>query len=365
MTKYRGVRIQTDYDHESVLDKKSVVDYEYFQKKLIDWFLDAGKDPENGEGYSKSTVEPAMYRIDRFFRFIWNSSETGYTTWPTQDQATEYLKYIAIQEYENSYKKGIEKALKMLFKYQHHVRETPEWDCKLEFKVSSNNPPEEYLTEMELVALRRVAHDYGSIPSYSNLSPLDRDRWKSYLAQQFGIPKTEVDKNDWEKANTWKFSSLVCTAIDAGLRPNEIENATLDWLDLENNVLQIPKADGGTDEWIVSIREETARALKKWVEERQHYEKYDDTDLLWLTRRQNPYQSNSLNYLLENLCDEAGIESDDRQISWLTLRDSVGKHMADAGDIELVREQLRHESCYTERRYGSDVEKRRKILERI
>lgn len=136
--------------------------------------------------------------------------------------------------------------------------------------------------------------------------------------------------------NSWKFSSLVWTAIDAGLRPNEVDQATVSWLDLENNVLQIPKGDESDEEWIVSIRNETSRALEEWLKERAHYEKYNDTDMLWLTRRRNPYQSGSLNYLLRELCDIARSESQNRQITWLTLRDSVGEHMAEEGDIELV-----------------------------
>ncbi|MCW8173229.1 hypothetical protein D8S78_19730 [Natrialba swarupiae] len=40
---------------------------------------------------------------------------------------------------------------------------------------------------------------------------------------------------------------------------------------------------------------------------------------------ENPYQSNSLNYLLRKLCDIGEIDDDGRQITWLTLRDTVGK----------------------------------------
>lgn len=365
MAKYREIRLITEEPEDSFLNEKQLLDYKYHQIQLIDWFLDEGKDPENGEGYSKNTVEPAMYRIDRFYRFIWRTSGHTYTTLLDHDDAADYLRYIALQDYENSYKKGIEKAVKMLFKWNHHIRDLPKWDCKFSFQVPASEPPAEYLTEMELVKLREAAREHGSIPSYSNLSPLDRDRWKSYLADRFEIPKSEVDKSDWERAHSWKFPSLVWTAIDAGLRPNEVEQASVEWLDLENNVLQIPKDDESDEEWIVSIRKETSRALEQWLKERRHYEKYDETDLLWLTRRENPYQSNSLNYLLKKLCETAGIDVAGRKITWFTLRDSVGKHMAEVGDIELIQEQLRHESRHTERRYDAGVEKRRKMLDRI
>ncbi|TYT63880.1 site-specific integrase [Natrialba swarupiae] len=312
-------------------------------------------------------MEVAIYRIDGFYRYVWSELENGYTLLVDAEHADRYLQHVALQDHENSYKKGIEKALKLLFKWKHHIKGAPEWEPEFSFTVSEEDSSlEDCLTRTEMAMLREAALEYGSIPSYTSLSPDERDRWKEYLAQRFGVPKSEIGTDDWKRADSWKYPSLIWTTLDTGLRPDEVERAKTFWLDLENGILQIPNEEVSSedDQWIVALRPQTTRALENWLEERAQYSKYDDTDLLWLTRKKNPYQSNSLNYLLRKLCDIGEIDDDGRQITWLTLRDTVGKHMAEDGDLEHVREQLRHTSSHTVRRYGSAVEKRKRILER-
>jgi site-specific recombinase XerD len=58
----------------------------------------------------------------------------------------------------------------------------------------------------------------------------------------------------------------------------------------------------------MSLRHDTAEYLAHWLEERELYEKYDDTDQLWLTRHGQPYQGSSLRYVLNAVKDEAGID---------------------------------------------------------
>jgi integrase len=89
-------------------------------------------------------------------------------------------------------------------------------------------------------------------------------------------------------------------SLDAGLRPVEVKRASLDWIDTDNSVLRIPKQDSAKsrDNWIVSIRDRTATFLDRWCAERGNYDKYEDTDKLWLTRERNPYGSQALRYVL-------------------------------------------------------------------
>jgi len=49
--------------------------------------------------------------------------------------------------------------------------------------------------------------------------------------------------------------------------------------------------------------------LDNWIKEREYYSRYDDTDLLWLTERGNPYSTQSLKYWFDKMIDEADISS--------------------------------------------------------
>jgi hypothetical protein len=62
------------------------------------------------------------------------------------------------------------------------------------------------------------------------------------------------------------------------------------WVDVANNMLRIPKEESSKNEenWAVALTDRTVGALERWLEERKMYEKYDDTDALWLTRDGNP-----------------------------------------------------------------------------
>lgn len=65
------------------------------------------------------------------------------------------------------------------------------------------------------------------------------------------------------------------------------------WIDTENGVLRIPKEDSSKnrDNWVVGLCEQTSEMLARWLDQRETYDKYADTDAIWLTREGNPYQS--------------------------------------------------------------------------
>lgn len=173
---------------------------------------------------------------------------------------------------------------------------------------------------------------------------------------------------DWERANGWKFTSLVWTSLDAGLRPVEVERATTAWVDTANQALRIPKeeASKGTENWIVGLTDRTATALSRWIDEREVYDRYDGTDTLWLTREGNPYRSSSLRNLLERLYERAGIPTANRKVSWYAIRHSVGTYMTHKEDLGAAQAQLRHQSEQTTMKYDqTPVEKRRDALDRM
>jgi integrase len=364
MKTHRGITTVSDKT-ENRLRERQIVFFEDEQKELVDWLLDSGKDPENDIGYSKATVKTALYRIDKFHRYAWDEYVDGFTTVIDQSYAEQYLRDLARQDYENSYKKSFEKALKLFYKWRHHERGADEWELDWGFETQNTNTKDDELNRAEISALRGAAVEYDSLPTYSNVSPSERDRWKEYISDQLGKKKSEVTKRDWEQADSWKVPSLVWTALDAGLRPDEIERATVSWVNLDEGIIQIPKDDDPGDSWIVALRGQTVRALESWLEERQCYNLYEDSDKLWLTRQGNPYRSGSLNYLFKQLSEIANIDTSDRRITWTSLRESVASYLADSADAPLVQEQLRYDSERSVERFESSVEKRKSILERM
>nr|WP_169302447.1 site-specific integrase [Halorientalis salina] len=256
----------------------------------------------------------------------------------------------------------------MLFKWRHHEHGVSKWEPSIRFSEESSTKPRDYVTPREREQIRNAALEYGSVPSYSNLTPPERDRWKAYLAQRFEKPKSDVTPADWDRANGWKIPSLVWASLDAGLRPIEVSRATTSWVDIENGVLRIPKEESAKsrDNWIVGLRDRTTTILEKWLDERTAYEKYDEIDLLWLTREANPYTSQSLIYVLEQLCRIAEIETENRQMSWYAIRHSVGTYMTREEDLAAAQAQLRHKSPETTMKYDqAPVEDRKDALNRM
>ncbi|MEF8976449.1 MAG: site-specific integrase [Halapricum sp.] len=306
--------------------------------------------------------------MDIFYRWVWEEYD-GYTTNVTHEHADAFLKHLAYEDRSDADRSNHLKALKMLYKWRHHEQGRDQWDPALQFSDSTGTSnPRDYLTRDERSKVREAALEYGSVPSYNNLSPSERDQWKAYLAQRFEKPKSEVTPEDWDRANGWKIPSLVWTSLDAGLRPIEVGRATVDWVDIENSALRIPKEESSknTDNWIVGLQDRTADVLDRWLDHRDVCERYDDTDKLWLTQRGNEHSSHSLKYLVNKLCDIAGIDTGDRSMTWYSIRHSTGTYMTREEDLAAAQAQLRHKSPETTMKYDqTPVEDRRNALNRM
>lgn len=166
----------------------------------------------------------------------------------------------------------------------------------------------------------------------------------------------------------WKFTSLVWTSLDAGLRPVELGRARTSWVDTENGALRIPRAESSKNagNWTVGLTEWTSTALSLWLEQRQRMPCYADAEQVWLTRRGNPYGSKELGRLLRRLCDQAGISHEHRRMSWYAIRHSGGTYMTKERDLAAAQAQLRHRSPETTMQYEDvPVEDRRDALENM
>jgi integrase len=147
-----------------------------------------------------------------------------------------------------------------------------------------------------------------------------------------------------------------------------VERATVHWVDTENSVLRIPKEDSSKnrENWTVALQDRTATFLKRWLEERKQYDMYHESDKLWLTRFGNTYGSSSLIYTLERLCEEAGIDTENRKISWYAIRHSVGTYMTHVEDLGAAKAQLRHKSEKTTMKYDqAPIEERQDALDKM
>ena len=352
---------------EEYLNHKQLLDYRSERESCLSWLLGLGKNPEKGEGYAVGTVKPRSYRMDQFYRWVWEQ-EGGYTANLTHEHADAWMSHLAQEDYSSTHKTNCQKSVKMLLKWRHHERGGSEWDPTIRFSENSGSNPKDYLTREERTQIRDASLEYGSIPEYSNVTPAERDRWKRHLAQRFEKPKSEISQADWERANSWKIPSLVWVSLDAGLRPIEVERASEGWIDIENSVLRIPKDDSAKsrDNWIISLRDRTATFLDRWLAERDQYPKYDETTTIWLTREGNPYTSQSLRYLLHRLCELSGIDTQHRQMSWYAIRHSVGTYMTREEDLAAAQAQLRHKAPETTMKYDqTPPEDRQDALDRM
>jgi site-specific recombinase XerD len=349
------------------LREKELIDYRNHRAEFIRWLIHLGKDPEMAEGYSRDTITNTAYRTDQFCRWAWEQAG-GYTLSITHDHADEYMEELLYTDDSATHKANTQKAIKRYFRWLAHEKNADQWDSERSFSNSSESGPQEYLTTDERKQVREAALKYGSIPNYSSVSPEKRDRWKAHLAQRFGKSKSEITPEDWQRANGWKFTSLTWTSLDAGLRPVEVERAKVSWVDVENGVLRIPEEDSAKNEgnWVVGLTGRTVDGLDRWLDEREQYERYEARDELWLTREGNPYQSHSLRRLLLKLCDDAGVPTTNRKMSWYALRHSLGTLMTHERDLAATKAQLRHKSEQTTMQYDNvPVEQRREALERM
>jgi integrase len=330
--------------------------------------LDEGKDPARGDGYAHSTATMRAYRLDKFYRDVWNA-ERRYTEDITTAHADAWLEHIDEQEYTESYKAACSKALVTLFEWKAAESNTSmTWEPTKRFSSTRARQPRDFFTEDERNRLREAALEFGSVPNYYEVPASDRSAWTAYLAQRFGKPKSEVTIDDWQRANSWKVPSLLWVTLDAGLRPIEVERAQVSWVDTENAVLRIPKEKSAKnhENWQTSLQQRTVLAVEKWLHERTLRPEYEETDALWLTKHGNPYGSQALNPLLRKVCDVAGIDLTNRDLTWYSICHSVGTYMTEERGLKAAATQLRHKTIRSTIKYDqAPLEARREALERM
>lgn len=359
---------------QEYLGYRPAILYQKKRESLLEW-LDTEAASQGEDKLSEQSQSNYANRLDQIYRWVWQNETEGFTANLTAAHADAFVEALddnefrtrTDEEYSDDSKRKFVNALKKLFQC-HADHEEELWESDTKFSQSEYNEVD-HLSREERVRFREAAAEYGSMPNYNDLSPKERSRKKALLAQRLGKPKDEITMDDWQHQNrTWKYATLVMATLDAGFRPCEIERARTSWYQPGDQVLSIPKEDAAKNDsaWEVALRDGTANALELWLEERDACPKYDDTDKLWLNRKENPYNSKTLNYLFRKLLEEAGVDDTNRKLTWYSIRHSLGTFMTEDGNLEQAREQMRHKSSETTRRYvHPSTDARQKTLDRM
>lgn len=347
-----------------------VDDYRDFKQEVLSWLGSYGKHPEKVQGLAQSTLQSTHYKLEIVFRWLWED-EDAYTTEFTPDHADRFIRLLNRSDgMADSSVLHYGKAVQRLFKYQNHIHGTDyDWEPKPELSQATGDE-RDYLRRTAFKPLYQAALEYNSIKSYhSDMSSEERDRLKTFVSQRLGVPKSEVGPEQFKQANSWKEPSIIAVTLDTGLRPIEVGRATTEWVNLENNELNIPKDESTKNEahWNCSIKGRTARVLERWLEERATYDKYSGRDELWLTKQGTTYSSKSCNYLLSRLVDDGDLPiPDHKDITWYAIRHGVATYWANHIGPHHAKEQLRHKSVTTTMKYlHSDTETRNDAAEQI
>jgi hypothetical protein len=152
-------------------------DYRDQREKCLTWLLTFGKTPAKAEGYARTTVKTRAYRMDMFYRWVWKH-EGGYTANVTHKHADGWMRALAQQDTSSTHKANCQKAVKMLMKWRKHEHGFGEWEHEISFSEDSSTHPRDFLTRTERTKIREATLEYGTVPSYGNLTPSERDRWK-------------------------------------------------------------------------------------------------------------------------------------------------------------------------------------------
>lgn len=347
---------------------RHVKDYEDFKKNYVGWFLNVGKNPNKGTGYSPNTVEQICFKTDQVFRYLWKS-EGSYTTSLDYQRADNLMQSVERGDWGNANILTFKKTVKRYFKWLKHQKDTDctDWDCPVSVSEKERTQ-RDYLRAHEFDDLYRATLEHGTVKNYSDCTPQERSNIKTTLAQRFEMPTEEIGRDEFNRANSWKVPTLVATTLDTGLRPVEIGRAKVSWVNLADNSLEIPakEATKSDNDWKCSISSKTASGLERWLDEREAYEKYSDKEALWLNRIGNSYTSRTVNYLLDQLIEESDIDEMGRDLTWYSLRHGVASAWANKYGIQHAQEQLRHEKIETTLRYvHSDSDERSSMADNV
>jgi len=346
-----------DPDSLTELNYQQTVLYQDLWTNLIEFLRQKGKNPKRNRGFAESNIRPIARRIHQAHQYCWTEEIVFVELSPCH--ADEFVDALnddeVVNKWGNEYSEGSKrKFTEALESYFDYLGE--EWKPEINFSNTESSIGSDPFILREREQLLKAASEYKSPPTYKNVSPEERDRWNAHLAQYLGIPKEDVGPADWEELQqNWKFPSLISTALDCAWRAEMVGRLETHLVNLQTAQINIPPeyAVKNDKEWTSELSKRSTLLLKRWFEQRANKPKYDDVDHIWLNRKGNPYNSKTLNTLLDNLMEEAGIEANGRKLTWHSIRHSTGMYVYNQEkDLELTAEILRNASLEATRRYA-------------
>jgi integrase len=358
-------------DSLSQLNYQQAVLYQEQWENLIDYLRQQGKNPKRNRGYSESNIRPIARRIHQVHEYAWERGSASIAlSSEAADEFVNDLNQDNLQKsddnpYAEGSKRKFQQALEAYFRFRND-----NWNPAIRFAEEEASFASEPFTLDERERLLNAAFEYRSPPSYSNVSPEERERWNRHLAQTIGKPKQTIGPADWDKLqNCWKIPCLISTALDCGWRAAMVGRLKTSLVNLDEGRIRIPPevAVKNDEHWDAELSSRSSKMIRRWLKQRSNRTKYDDSDHLWLNRKGNPYNSSTLNDLLSNLIDEADIDTKGRRLTWHSIRHSTGMYVYDQHkDLGLVAEILRHSSLEAARKYAHPTpEGKKDVLEAI
>lgn len=330
----------------TILNQRQKMVYSKKLSQFAEYLYQKGKDPKKNEGYAEKSVSVRTSRLHQMVKWVWSNEEITTNFSAAHGDAVnkglfeDDLCRNDGEPYAEGTKRKFNDTLRTWFEFR-GISWEPEYSFTDERPTERPDP----FSRSELRTLSEGTLTYKTIPSYNNLTPDERDRWKAHLAQELGKPKSNVSPDDWKEVNTcWKVPSLIRTAREAGWQPDLLERLSVEWYIPEDKRFHIPAGEAVKNdlEWNVYLSDESAFYLEKWLEQRKNMEMYDDCELVWLTRKQNQYTSGTLNDLLRKLMDHVGINQQGRKLVWYSFRHSIGTYVTHEKSKVVAAEQLRH-----------------------
>lgn len=339
-------------DNKALLEgfgPRALEDYRDNKRDLLTWLLTTGRKPFEEKGYAAETIRKAHYKFERTYRWVWKDRER-YCWRFEPETANAFLDYLVkFDDIPQPQVVEYEKAIKLLFKYWTNTTDASiDWSYDRSLK-SSYDSERDHFRPGELRALYEASLGYNTIRT----GDVERDKVAGILARRFDKPKETITDEDIKRANSWKVPALLGVTNDLGLRPREVETAKASWFYPDDQLVRIPADDAvkSSSSWTCGLSERGAKAISKWLAERESYSVYDDTELAWLNDGGTPYDNNSVNYLLKQLMDEADIEAPRRNLTWYSIRHGVATMWANEEGVHYAKEQMRHEKAETTMNY--------------
>ena len=330
-------------------------DYHEFKQDFLKWLLTEGKNTYKQQGYADATVRTTHYKVEEAYRWLWER-DGSYTKELTPEDATELIEFVVRHTtHPDSYAYTFEKSIKRLFKFFREKRgkNIPEWDHDIPLDTNTDSSTKDKFYPEEMASLYESSLGVYSVKGYHSVDRSEREQIKAFLAQLFEMPKSEIGPEEFERANSWKIPSIIAVSSDCGLRPIEVARAKVDWFNLENRKMLVPKEEStkNNSEWECALSSRSVMAVGHWLSERESYDLYDGRDEVWLTRTGNTYGSGTLNPVLSKLMEEADIDQQGRNLSWYSFRHGAASMWAEQEGIYVAKNQLRHKNVETTMRY--------------